>query len=100
MTFLSILASDAIALPLSSSFPVGELRYILENSEALVLLSTEKFRDKAQEVLREGLEHTPIFGITEKIEVGGRDHNFDMHGGHKSKAGLMLYTSGTTNRPV
>lgn len=101
MTFLSILANDAIALPLSSSFPVGELRYIVENSEALILLSTEKFKDKAEEVLRDGLNSQPILGFTEKIEAGaGASQDITLDGTTEGKGGLMLYTSGTTSRPV
>ncbi|KAL8647684.1 MAG: hypothetical protein Q9226_006333 [Calogaya cf. arnoldii] len=58
--------SNGIAVPLSSSFPASELRYILDNSEALMLLSSDKFRSKADEVLKEGLEKKPISSTIDK----------------------------------
>jgi malonyl-CoA/methylmalonyl-CoA synthetase len=103
VTLLSIFACDNIAVPLSSGFPASELRYILENSEAIILVSSEKFKDKAEETLKEGLEHLsdkPSLTIIEKRRQGlGRD---DVHlvPLPMDKGGMMLYTSGTTSRPV
>ncbi|CAG8186072.1 unnamed protein product [Penicillium olsonii] len=68
VTMLAIFASDAIALPLSPAFPTGELKYILDNSQAKMLLATEKYSDKAMEILRQGLEHDPIFNVRSKLE--------------------------------
>ncbi|THD00076.1 hypothetical protein EYZ11_000401 [Aspergillus tanneri] len=98
---LSILANDAIALPLSPAFPIGELKYIMDNSQAKVLVATEKHADKAQSIVKAGLNRVPILDVWEKIKVGEtnsppvllEDHN------QKSRGGMILYTSGTTNRP-
>lgn len=101
MTLLSILASDAIALPLSPSFPPSELKYILDNSEALALLATEKYKSKAQQVLDTGLLKEPFFAIHEKVKAGvSLTEPVDFHDIRDGKGGLMLYTSGTTDRPV
>jgi acyl-coenzyme A synthetase/AMP-(fatty) acid ligase len=100
---LSILASDAIALPLSPAFPIGELKYILDNSEAKMLLATEKYEDKARQILNAGLEREPIVDIREKIINGSSNDEplrFEAVGGQQQRGGMMLYTSGTTNRPV
>ncbi|OJJ51742.1 hypothetical protein ASPZODRAFT_12555 [Penicilliopsis zonata CBS 506.65] len=102
VTLLSILASDAIALPLSPSFPVHELKYIMDNAQAKVLLATEKYQDKAFDVVKTGLETEPIVDIKEKIQAGSSDAGpvtFEDAVGGSSQGGLMLYTSGTTNRP-
>lgn len=102
---LAIFACDAIALPLSPSFPTGELQYILDNSEAKVLLATEKYADKAQDILKEGLRSEILFDIRPKLAVGTAGSK--MVSLEESKAsseppagGMMLYTSGTTARPV
>lgn len=102
MTLLAIFASDAIALPLSPSFPTAELKYILDNSQAKVLLATEKYADKGMEILREGLEHEPLFAIRNKLTEGASDReSVTLHDlKQPSSGGMMLYTSGTTNRPV
>ena len=101
MTFLAILAHEAIALPLSHSFPVSELRYLLENSKAKILLSTPRFRDKAEEVLQTGLQQKPLLNISETVERGSTaKDNVEVNGPSSGKGGFMLYTSGTTSRPV
>ena len=103
MTLLSILACDSIAVPLSSAFPASELRYILENSEAVTLLSSSKFQEKAEEVLKEGLEHLhkkPVLNIVEKRLAGNGEDEVQLVPLPMTKGGMMLYTSGTTSRPV
>lgn len=100
MTLLSILACNAIAVPLSPAFPVGELKYIMDNSQAGVLLSTERFRDKAFEVMKAGLDRVPAVDIMRKIATGGSGEKVELEDGEHSAGGMMLYTSGTTSRPV
>lgn len=102
---LAILGCDAIALPLSPAFPTGELQYILDNSEAKVLLATEKYGNKVQEILKAGLQHDPLFDIRQKLVAGATgSENVSLEESTRSldlrAGGMMLYTSGTTNRPV
>ena len=103
MTLLSIFACDNIAVPLSAGFPASELRYILENSEAVTLLSSGKFQDKAEEVLKEGLEHLqkrPTLNVVEKRHHGNGQDEVKLVSPPMKNGGMMLYTSGTTSRPV
>ena len=103
MTFLSILACDSVAVPLSSGFPASELRYILENSEAVTLLSSRKFQEKAEEVLKEGIEHLPrkpVLNVVDKRLSGNGEDGVQLVPLPMTKGGMMLYTSGTTSRPV
>ena len=101
VTLLSILASNAIALPLAPSFPPSELRYILNHSEALALFSTGKYIKLAAEVLSEGLDTSPISGHIDKTTAGsGSKEPIQLVGdSYTAEGGLMLYTSGTTARP-
>jgi acyl-coenzyme A synthetase/AMP-(fatty) acid ligase len=101
VTFLSILASNAIALPLSSGFPASELKYILENSEPSVLLSSEKFRSKVEEVTKAEPDMAANVRFLKKhIGGGSPDIKVSLEDGAAGHGGLMLYTSGTTSRPV
>ncbi len=100
MTLLSIFACDGIAVPLSSSFPASELRYILDNCEAITLLSSEKFQEQAQQVLEEGIARKPTLNIVEKLLSGNEKDEVQLIQLPITKGGLMLYTSGTTSRPV
>jgi len=100
VTFLSILAHDAIALPLSHGFPSSEIRYILENSGAKLFLSTSKFEDKARDVLKEDLNVKPQLEVLTKIDTGATSaENVKFKDKELEQGGFMLYTSGTTNRP-
>ena len=88
-------------MPLAPSFPASELRYILDHSGALVLLSSAKYAAQAKEVLKEGLEKTPLFTQLDKLEKGSVE-SFDVElvGMPDTAAGgMMLFTSGTTARP-
>lgn len=99
---LSIIASDAIAVPLSPAFPVDELRYVLNHSQSLLLLSTAKFADKARETLQDGLDSTPIHVAAEKTTESStvsEEHRL-REPPAANESGIMLYTSGTTSRPV
>ncbi|EEH04671.1 coenzyme a synthetase [Histoplasma capsulatum G186AR] len=100
VALLSILACDGIALPLSPSFPSGELRYILDNSQAGLLLATEKYSKKAQELVQMDPEHTILLRILDEIEMGADPvTQLRFQGMLDPRGGMMLYTSGTTNRP-
>lgn len=99
VTLLAILGSHAVAVPLSPTFPAHELRYILDQSQSLMLLSSDKFQDKADEILKEGLETQPINYKPDKILAGNTIETVTLENPISSKGGMMLYTSGTTSRP-
>jgi len=87
-------------VPLSPAFPAPELQYIMNHSEALMLLSSAKFAQKAQEVLRTELDVEPIYLQLCKFQGGGCHEKVSLEKAKPGQAGMMLYTSGTTNRPV
>ncbi|GAB1310265.1 Malonyl synthetase [Madurella fahalii] len=99
VTLLAILAAKSIAVPLSPAFPAPELQYIVNHSEALMLLSSAKFAPKAQEVLRTELDAEPIYLQIDKFQGGGEHQNVTLEKTDSDSPGMMLYTSGTTNRP-
>ncbi|KAG5661797.1 hypothetical protein KAF25_004036 [Fusarium avenaceum] len=101
VTLLSILAANAIAVPLAPSFPAPELRYILENSEAILLVSSTKNAAKAEEVISKDLANPPLFHQLGRFNNASSEEK-DIVLGDLFKAplaGMMLFTSGTTARP-
>ncbi|VBB71602.1 Putative short-chain-fatty-acid--CoA ligase [Podospora comata] len=96
---LAILGAKSIAVPMSPAFPASELQYILNHSEALMLLATGKFAAKAQEVLKTELDVQPTFLQLDKLQGGGPHEKVTLDKSSPGSAGMMLYTSGTTNRP-
>lgn len=99
---MAIFASNAIAVPLSPSFPAGELKYILDNSAAKFMVATEKYAGTITDVFVAGLEHELCFDVRPKLVEGATGSESvqlkDLD--QPSAGGMMLYTSGTTNRPV
>lgn len=65
-----------------------------------MLLSSAKFDNKAGDVLRQDLEGEPRHVKLEKKFVGGALSKVTLEGQTDGSGGMMLYTSGTTNRPV
>ena len=100
MTLLAILAARSIAVPLSPAFPPPELQYILDHSEASLLLSSAKFAAKAREVMATELASKPSLLELTKFQGGGVFRDVELAAGDSGLAGMMLYTSGTTSRPV
>ena len=100
MTLLSIFANNAVAVPLCTTHPNYELRYIIDQSEALMLLSSEKFQEKARDVIIEGTTNKPIIGVEKILEGSKSAERIELEDFASDQGGLMLYTSGTTGRPV
>ncbi|KAI4267075.1 MAG: hypothetical protein LQ337_008532, partial [Flavoplaca oasis] len=72
----------------------------VDNSESLLLLSSEQFKSKADEILKEGLEKKPISASIEKKAEGHQSSELvQLEENSDDQSGLMLYTSGTTSRP-
>ncbi|KAH6608929.1 hypothetical protein Trco_002275 [Trichoderma cornu-damae] len=102
VALLAILAARSIAVPLSPAFPVPELEYVLNHSEASLLVSSPKFASKAQQVLAADLASKPAHVELPKhaeSAAAARERVPLEDGANPGAAGLMLYTSGTTNKP-
>jgi acyl-coenzyme A synthetase/AMP-(fatty) acid ligase len=65
-----------------------------------MLLSSKKFASKAEEVLKTELDAPPSYLQLAKFEGGSSHEKVTLEKTGPGSAGMMLYTSGTTNRPV
>ncbi|RDA88436.1 hypothetical protein CP532_5536 [Ophiocordyceps camponoti-leonardi (nom. inval.)] len=104
VTLLASLAAGSIAVPLSAAFPPPELQYILNHSEASLLVASAKLAAKADEVLATDLSSRPVLLPLEKLLVGETPEKLvlldsEAQAAVAATASLMLYTSGTTSRP-
>ncbi|KAK1981244.1 AMP-binding enzyme [Colletotrichum cereale] len=99
VTLLAAFAARSIAVPLSPAFPAAELQYILDQSEASLLVSSAKFAAKAKEVLAAELVSNPTQVELQKHHGGSAHERVKLEDADVGAAGMMLYTSGTTNRP-
>ncbi|KFY05560.1 hypothetical protein V492_08448 [Pseudogymnoascus sp. VKM F-4246] len=100
VTLLSVLGAHCIALPLSPAFPPRELQYIMDHSQASMLLASSKFYKKAQDVALQGLSSQPRIVEVEKLQAGEIERaKVSLNGPADGRGGIMLYTSGTTSKP-
>lgn len=66
-----------------------------------MLLSSTRFRSKAEEVLKEGLERQLKHEVVKKKTSGATSgEQVQLEKLEGDLGGMMLYTSGTTSRPV
>lgn len=73
----------------------------MDQSGSRLLLASNKFETKAREVLRERLLlHPKFISVTKRFTQESIGGLVELQGDASSQGGLMLYTSGTTNRPV
>jgi malonyl-CoA/methylmalonyl-CoA synthetase len=103
---LSVFACNAIAVPLAPSFPIAELRHILNNSEAVVLLSSARYADQAQAVISYGIGTKICCYQLESCQMNELERSSDevievklAESSETNASGMMLFTSGTTARP-
>ncbi len=79
-------------VPMDSDYPTDRLAYMLENSEAKVLVTTRKlFGDKGIEFKGEVV----FFEVGDEVGVGQRNVNFST----PDTPAYMIYTSGSTGKP-
>lgn len=91
---------QGIALPLAPSFPAGELRYIVNHSEAAVFVTSDKHASKTDQVLAAEIEKSPICAQVSPITSDvNPSETVTLKDVSSDEGGLMLYTSGTTSRP-
>ena len=65
-----------------------------------MLLASDKFKDKARDVIKEGTENKPIVAVEKIMEGSKSAERIILESPGPDSGGLMLYTSGTTSRPV
>ncbi|KAL5332304.1 AMP-binding enzyme [Aspergillus crustosus] len=102
VTFLSILASEAIAVPLNPLFPRPEWQYVLDNSQASKLLASKRYVNKARKPYRKAQNKDLIVEQIAKTTLEDRPTEaveLEDSEPWEGSGGLMLYTSGTTNAP-
>ncbi|KAI9673360.1 MAG: hypothetical protein M1829_004127 [Trizodia sp. TS-e1964] len=101
VTLLSIWGCNAIALPLSPAHPISELKHILSNSEARLILSSSKYEVLAIAASQTGagqdLKVSVVHKAGKSLDSGPETEIIELNSNNNNKGGLILYTSGTTS---
>ncbi len=106
ISYFGIMKSGATMVPLNVMYEPPAIEYVLNNSEAKVLITSQKFLPKIKNC---DLEHLEEIIIVEEESVGGcqnlsefwsqPDYPPHLEGVTESSVAACLYTSGTTGDP-
>jgi non-ribosomal peptide synthetase component F len=91
---LGVLKAGKIYVPLDPAFPHARMEYMLENSEARLLLTNGKHLSQAHRVAVGGQQILDCDDVDVNIDAGNLDRTISAEAG-----AVILYTSGSTGRP-
>ncbi|KAJ3384523.1 hypothetical protein HDU92_003557, partial [Lobulomyces angularis] len=93
-------------VPLCTSHPAKELKYIIENSDSKLILYHSCFKNKINELKLEiednnQIKYLQLDSNTKSDLVGVEEETFEISSKNfdKSLAAVIIYTSGTTGKP-
>ena len=85
--------AGGIAIPLCTDHPAAELKYVLQDSGAGQVISAPDFEDKVRPL---AVAQKARFLLTSDVLASGIGHLPDIDAERRA---MILYTSGTTNKP-
>lgn len=96
-TLLSIWKNNKIAVPLSTKYPIDDLVYFIKDSESKILIHDLQSKDIAVQIkqLISNLQLINIDEISETLDEENEDNKLPK----LEDEALIIYTSGTTNKP-
>ncbi|MCP4221103.1 MAG: amino acid adenylation domain-containing protein, partial [bacterium] len=102
-SIIGVFKAGAAYVPVEPSYPVDRVRYILENSEAALVI-IDRGNAAAMDHIRDSLPapvRVPTLELGEKIEktLSGYPATNPGYNGHWDNLAYMIYTSGTTGKP-
>lgn len=107
ITYFGIAKAGGVAVPINTFLKEDEIQYILNNSEAKILVSSSKFSDvlKNQKKLCSNLKNIFTYDHADfeslnlhQLASAEKDDNPHVNIGHEDLA-VFIYTSGTTGHP-
>ena len=106
VSYLGVIKSGATMVPLNISFKAPAVEYILNNSEAKVIITSKKFLDLIQDCNLESVENIILVGGEKSddylllSELEDQDSNLpQLENIDQEYTAACLYTSGTTGQP-
>ena len=102
-SYLGAMKRGAIPFPINMRFQGEEVRYVLDDSEAVAVVTHGQFEDVIAELDVPSVEHLVVAdgdrGHSYRDLVGAADKRYDAHPRKEDELAELVYTSGTTGRP-
>ena len=102
-TYLGTMKRGAVPFPINMRFQGEEVRYVLEDSGAVAVVTHGQFEDVVADLDVPTLEHLVVAdgdrGHSFRELVGAADPEYDAHPRKEDELAELVYTSGTTGRP-
>ncbi|GIW46920.1 MAG: long-chain-fatty-acid--CoA ligase [Deltaproteobacteria bacterium] len=86
--------AGGIAVPISASYPLPEIEYVVDNSEAQIVVVHPDFKERIQPVIRS--RNIRLLLTTDAISYKKRSLLPQVE---PSRRAMIVYTSGTTSKP-
>eukprot|EP00938_MAST-03A_sp_MAST-3A-sp1_P001317 g1317.t1 len=90
--------AGGVAVPLCTDHSVSELQYVLQDSNANIVMSHKDFTDRIESA-RTGLDCDLFEVSTENMKNQSTTTQLPSSFGDEDRGALMIYTSGTTGKP-
>jgi len=93
ISFLAILKTGGIYVPLDSSLPTGRLQYVIEDSKCKAIILHSDFIEKVI------LFNIPLFNIDIQLDELPEQYSYSYCSQSSESPAYLMYTSGSTGRP-
>ncbi|PSQ43280.1 AMP-dependent synthetase [Halobacteriales archaeon QS_9_68_42] len=101
--YLGAMKRGAVPFPINMRFQGEEVRYVLEDAEAVAAVTHGQFEGMIADLEVPSLEHLVVAdgdaGHSYRELVGAADTTYDAHPRKEDELAELMYTSGTTGRP-
>ena len=99
LVIIGVLKLGGVLIPVNLGWKKAELEYILENSEADFLISTENIVQNSGAELPLGYKREQRYRNADVYQFGKRIHDPEEEENNGDRLALLMYTSGTTGKP-
>jgi len=102
-TYLGAMKRGAVPFPINMRFQGEEVRYVLEDAEAVAVVTHGQFEEMVADLDVPSVEHLIVAdgdrGHSYRELVGAAATEYDAHPRKEDELAELVYTSGTTGRP-
>ncbi|MBD2775790.1 benzoate-CoA ligase family protein [Iningainema tapete] len=89
----------AVPVPINTNSSVDDIQYILQDSRAKILLTTQEWQEKLAPIQSQFLRHVLLVDGESFMSLLAQQDEIPLTDTYRDEPAFFLYTSGSTNRP-